>query len=90
MGQANQNHERDGGYQLITDHSLAVAIVVYALLSIPVYLWLEGPVDIAGTVDASLVVAGLVLGAIMFVPIIKSILTNRFGASRVLAGDRSP
>ncbi|NEU58664.1 hypothetical protein [Halorussus sp. MSC15.2] len=86
MGQTNQAHDRDGGSEWITEHSLAAALVVYAVLSIPVYVWLEGPVGIAGTVDASLVVAGLVLGSILFVPIIKSVLTNKFGASRVHTG----
>ncbi|UPV76742.1 hypothetical protein M0R89_21345 (plasmid) [Halorussus limi] len=86
MGQTNQAHDRDGGSEWITEHSLAAALIVYAVLSIPVYIWLEGPVGIAGTVDASLVVAGLVLGSILFVPIIKSVLVNTFGASRVHTG----
>ncbi|WP_458189021.1 hypothetical protein [Haladaptatus sp. NG-WS-4] len=86
MGQTNQAHDRDGGSEWVTNHPLGAAIVVYALLSIPFYFWLEGPVGTAGTIDGSIVVAGLVLGSIMFVPIIKAVLTNRFGASRVRAG----
>jgi hypothetical protein len=86
MGQTNQAHDRDGGSEWITEHSLAAALIVYTVLSVPVYFWLEGPVGIAGTVDASLVIAGLVLGTILFVPIIKSVLTNKFGASRVHTG----
>lgn len=83
MGEANQAHTREGGSEWITNHPLAAAIIVYTLVSIPVYFWLEGPVGIAGTVDGSVAAAGLVFGAIMFVPIIKVALTNWLGASRV-------
>ncbi|MFC4451265.1 hypothetical protein [Halorussus aquaticus] len=86
MGQTNQAHDRDGGSEWITEHALTAALIVYVVLSIPVYLWLEGPVGIAGTVDASLVVAGLILGSILFVPVIKSVLTSKFCASRVHTG----
>ena len=86
MGQTNQAHDRDGGFEWITEHSLAAAAIVYALLCIPAYIWLEGPVGTAGTVDASVAVAGLILGSILFVPIIKSVLTNKIGASRVETG----
>jgi hypothetical protein len=89
MGQTNQAHDRDGGSQWITEHPLAAAVVVYALASVPLYFWLEGPVGTAGTVDGSVVVAGLVLGAIMLVPIIKAGLTNRLSASRVQTGAES-
>ena len=89
MGQTNQAHDRSGGSEWVADHPLATASIVYATLCIPVYFWLEGPVGIAGTVDASLVVAGLVLGAILFVPIIKAVLTNRVAASRVYPGAES-
>lgn len=89
MGQTNQTHDRGGGSNWITEHSLTAAIIAYALLSVPVYFWLEGPVGIAGTVDASVVVAGLVLGSILFVPIIKSALVNRLGASRVQTDAKS-
>ena len=86
MGRTNQAHGRDGGSEWITEHSLAAAIIVYALVSVPVYFWLEGPVGLAGTVDASVAIAGLVFGAILFVPIIKSVLTNRIGAGRADTG----
>lgn len=86
MAQTNQAQDRDGGSEWITEHALVAALIVYAILSVPVYFWLEGPVGIAGTVDASLVVAGLVLGTILFVPIIKSTLIKKFGASRVQTG----
>ena len=86
MGRTNQAHGGDGGSEWITEHSLAAAIAVYAVLSVPLYVWLEGPVGTAGTVDASLAAAGLALGAILFVPIIKSVLTSRIGASRADPG----
>ena|SRR6056297_739741 len=89
MGETNQKQDSAGGSELVTEHSLAVAIVVYAVLSVPVYIWLEGPVGIAGTVDASVTVAGLVLGSILFVPIIKAVVTNRAGASRVRPGEET-
>ena len=89
MAQTNQARDSDGGLEWVTDHSLAAAVVVYAILCVPAYLWLEGPVGIAGTVDASVTVAGLALGGIMFVPIIKAVLTNRVGASRVRPGAES-
>ncbi|WP_227356459.1 hypothetical protein [Haladaptatus salinisoli] len=89
MGQTNQANDSGGGSKWVTNHPMGAAIIAYAFLSIPVYFWLEGPVGTAGTVDGSIVIAGLVLGSIMFVPIIKAVLTNRFGASRVQAGPES-
>jgi hypothetical protein len=86
MGETNYAQGRDGGSEWITAHPLAAAVIVYALVSIPVYLWLEGSVGTAGTVDASIAVAGLALGSILFVPIIKAVLANRVAASRVVTG----
>ena len=84
MGQTNHAQGGDGGSKWITAHPLPAAVVLYAILCIPTYLWLEGPVGTAGTVDASVVIAGLVLGSILFVPIIKTVLTNWLGAGRVV------
>lgn len=56
---------------------LVVATVVYAIVCVPAYLWLEGPVGGAGTVDGSVAAIGLALGSIMFVPIIKAGIENR-------------
>lgn len=58
------------------EHSVLVATAVYALLCVPAYFLLEGPVGNAGTVDGSVVIGGLVLGAIMIVPLIRSVLGN--------------
>lgn len=89
MGQTNQAQDPSGGSEWVTDHPLVAATIVYVLLSIPVYFWLEGPVGTAGTIDGSIAIAGVVLGSIMFVPIIKAVITNRFGASRVRVGPES-
>jgi hypothetical protein len=85
MGQTNHAQGSDGGSKWITAHPLPAAVVLYAIVCVPTYLWLEGPVGTAGTVDASVVVAGLVLGSILFVPIIKTALTNKLGAGRVVS-----
>ncbi|WP_254546747.1 hypothetical protein [Halomarina pelagica] len=58
---------------------LVVAVVAYAIVCVPAYLWLEGPVGNAGTVDGSVVIAALALGSILFVPIVKSVLERRTG-----------
>lgn len=67
---------------------LIVATVAYAIVCVPAYLWLEGPVGGAGTVDGSVAAIGLALGAIMFVPIIKAGIENRTSRLRSGPGDR--
>ena len=58
------------------NHPVLVATAVYAALCVPAYFLLEGPVGNAGTVDGSVVIGGLILGAILVVPIIKAVLRN--------------
>lgn len=53
--------------------------IVYVLICIPAYFWLEGPVGIAGTVDGSVVIVAMVTGSILLVPMIAKILRGRFG-----------
>ena len=53
-----------------------MATAVYAVVCVPAYFLLEGPVGTAGTVDGSVVVGGLVLGSILIVPMIKAVLRN--------------
>lgn len=62
---------------IVQGNPLVVAIVAYAIVCVPAYLWLEGPVGGAGTVDGSVAAIALALGAIMFVPIIKAGIENR-------------
>lgn len=59
---------RDRLLEILDRHIVSVAIVLYALLCVPVFLWLEGPVGIAGTVEDSVVILSLALGGILFVP----------------------
>ena len=70
MGSNNMNNG------VAARHPVLVATAVYALLCIPAYFLLEGPVGNAGTVDGSVVIGGLVLGAIMIVPLIRAALEN--------------
>ena len=65
--------------EYVTEHQLGLATLIYALVCIPVYFWLEGPVGIAGTVDGSVVAIGLALGAIMVVPVVRSLLRGYAG-----------
>lgn len=85
MGYSNQAHNRDNGSNWITRHSLAAAIIVYALLSIPTYFWLQGPVGTVGRVPVSVAIGGLVLGTILLVPPLKSFLENRFASGYVIS-----
>lgn len=87
MGLSNQTHNRGNGSNWITRHSLAAAVIVYALASIPAYFWLQGPVGTAGRVPVSVAVAGLVLGTILIVPPIKSLLENRFASGHVITSE---
>lgn len=63
----------------ISQHHLAASIVVYVVVAIPVYFWLEGPVGIEGTVDGSVAAIGLALGAILFVPVIRGVIRRNVG-----------
>lgn len=65
--------------EFVTEHQLGLAILTYAIVSVPVYFWLEGPVGIEGTVDGSVAAIGLALGAIMVVPIFRSLLRGFAG-----------
>jgi membrane associated rhomboid family serine protease len=66
----------------ISDHPLKIALVVYAVICIPVYLWLHGPVGTAGTVDNSVAIGGLLMGSLLFVPIIRSKLVRTYGGGQ--------
>lgn len=70
MGSNNTNNG------VAAKHPLVVATAVYAVLCVPSYFLLEGPVGTAGTVDGSVVIGGLVLGSILVVPMIKAVLRN--------------
>lgn len=83
MGYSNQAHDDGNGLNWIAEHSLAAAIVVYALLSIPAYFWLQGPVADAGHVPVSVAIGGLMLGTILLVPPIKLFLEDRFASGYV-------
>lgn len=74
-----QSSESQSSSILDSVDSLVVSVVLYAILCVPAYIWLQGPVGDAGTVDGSLVVIALILGSIMFVPVIKSMVDKRTG-----------
>jgi threonine/homoserine efflux transporter RhtA len=56
----------------VRQHPLAVAAALYAVLCVPMYFWLKGPVGDAGTVSGSVVVSGLVVASIMFIPVLQA------------------
>lgn len=77
MGHSNQEHASQS-LAWMTNHSLTASALVYLLICVPVYLWLEGPVGGAGTIDGSIVLFGLATGTLLFVPIIKAMVIQRF------------
>lgn len=77
MGYSNHSHDRNDS-NWITQHPLLAAIVIYALLCIPSYFWLQGPVGTVGRVPVSVAIGGLVLGSVLIVPVIMSLLGTRF------------
>jgi hypothetical protein len=78
MGYSNQDHAPGNGSNWIAQHSLLAAVIIYALLCIPSYFWLQGPVATVGHVPVSVAIGGLVFGSILIVPVIMSLLENRF------------
>jgi hypothetical protein len=66
---------------IIARHQLGASIVIYATLAAVAYVWLVGPVGIVGVVHGSIAAIGLVLGAIIAVPIIRAILRGNVGES---------
>jgi hypothetical protein len=60
---------------------MAASALVYLIICIPAFLWLEGPVGGIGMIDGSIVIAGLATGAIMFVPVIEAMVIQRFTLS---------
>jgi hypothetical protein len=77
MAQVLSESRRTTIGRLLDGHILGVATVIYIIIAIPAYFLLEGRVGTAGTVDSSVVIAGLALGSIMFVPAIMAILRNQ-------------
>ena len=68
----------DEAQETTSDMPLGAALVLYGVLCVPAYLWLEGPVGTAGTVDASVTIAGLALGSILFVPMFRAAFKRRY------------
>ena len=61
-------------WKMVIEHSLVMSVVVYVLVSTPVFFWLSGSMGDVGTVHASITIAGLALGAVLFVPAIKNVI----------------
>lgn len=80
MVHSNQGHESQS-LTWLTNHPMVASTFVYLILCVPAFLWLEGPVDGAGTIDSSVVLIGLATAAILFVPVIESMLIRRFTLS---------
>jgi hypothetical protein len=78
MGYSNGDHTHENTSSWITQHLLLTAVIIYALLCIPSYFWLQGPVATVGHVPVSVAIGGLVLGSVLVVPVIMSLLGNRF------------
>jgi hypothetical protein len=81
MGYSNEDHTGSVS-NWITQHILLTAVIIYALLCIPSYFWLQGPVGTVGHVPVSVAIGGLGLGSILIVPVIVSLLGNRFVTER--------
>lgn len=82
MGYSNKDHTLGNASSWITQHLLLTAVIIYALLCIPSYFWLQGPVATVGRVPTSVVIGGLVLGSILIVPVIMSLLGNHFATEK--------
>jgi hypothetical protein len=63
--------------QVASSYSLALSVLAYAIVCVPVYFWLEGPVGQVGSIEGSVAAIGLAIGAILFVPIVKASIENR-------------
>lgn len=63
----------------LLDREYPLAVVIYVVLCIPAYFWLEGPVGTAGTVVGSVVIAAMITGSLLLVPLLAWFLRNRFG-----------
>jgi hypothetical protein len=81
MGYSNEDHTGNTS-SWITQHTLLAAVIIYALLCIPSYFWLQGPVGTVGHMPVSVAIGGLVLGSILIVPVIMSLLGNHFTTER--------
>lgn len=64
---------------LISRYQLPASVVIYGLVAVVAYGWLEGEVGVAGTVDGSVAAIALVLGSILFVPIIRGLIQQYVG-----------
>jgi len=62
---------------LIDSHTVAVAIAIYIVASIPVYVWMVGTVGDAGTIEGGIVMAALATGSLLFVPTIMGWLRKK-------------
>lgn len=83
MRGSNQAHDDGRKSEWLSNHPLAASTLVYALLCIPVFVWLDGPVGSAGTVDTYTTIIALALGGILLVPVVQSYIVGNFAASRV-------
>ncbi len=72
----------------LSDRPVAGAIVVYALISVPAYLFLVSPSFLganhsrAGTMDGSVVIGALILGTLMFVPALVIRFKQQYGGGQ--------
>lgn len=62
---------------LIDSHPVAVAIAIYVVASIPIYVWMVGTVGDAGTIEGGVVIASLATGSLLFVPAIMGWLRKK-------------
>lgn len=72
----------------LSDRPVAGAIVVYALVCVPAYLFLISPSFLgadhsrAGTMDGSVVIGALILGTLMFVPALTIRFKQQYGGGQ--------
>lgn len=66
----------------LSDRPLAAALVVYGLACVPAYLLLIGQVGNAGTIDASPVIGGLLMGSLLFVPALTIRFKRQYGGGQ--------
>ena len=72
----------------LSHRPLAAGIIVYALLCVPAYLFLISPSFLganhamAGTMDSSVAIGGLILGSLMFVPALTLRFKRQYGGGQ--------
>jgi hypothetical protein len=72
----------------LSNNPLPAALVVYAVVCVPAYLFLVSPSflgadhSMAGTMDGSVVIGALIMGSLMFVPALHIRFKQQYGGGQ--------